>query len=74
MDRTAYPRHHSGPPYTALSSSSFTALLSLCFPIAINRPSSVITSTLNPYLQIKVTTELSDAGVPHQQVSDDLGG
>lgn len=34
----------------------------------------MIASTLNPYLQIKVTTELSDGGVPHKHISDGLGG
>lgn len=74
MASTAYPRHHAGPPPTCIQVAAVPQLFrASVFPIAINRPSSIFTSTLSPDLQRRVTVELSGVGAPYKHISDGLG-
>lgn len=74
MARTAYPRHHAGPPPTCIQVAAVPQLFrASVIPIAINRSSSIFTSTLSPDLQRRVTIELSDVGAPYEHISDGLG-
>ena len=67
--------HRLDPPARISPAAPPLVLRASVFPIASNRPRSVIASTLNPDLQRTIPTELlSDAGAPHQRACDGLSG